>query len=968
MWTHSTTARARILLFEHFFCSCLALGAMGVFNPIQAYADFQRSPDSGRSDELWCYYFAADLIGVIGTALVCFASLCFVDRPFRYGKGFWHLIFSGSASASTCPVPGVGDEEGHLCYSDWQNWWHFYLPKIGITLGMAVLGVIHSCLEWWADLFDDSPGTLERAGYSEGWHDWRIKTYVVIGLCIWVLHIICAMTSALMANRSFKMLPVIPYAFTRQAQLGVYIYAFISYFMLMVLALRGTALYYEGHDMYQSYLSQDSASFHACWISGLEAAGISTVWAIFFSAADDGAICFLQEKAWWWTTANVMKSAVTHKTMIKDIRMSSFLFVVVLIMLFLYLPAFQTWEARSKNYAEREAMLDKSRPSALKCGAKKSGNSGTNKLATPAHEGDTRDLDRSMFCVETALWLCRRSDDAYKNVGFEKLMKEDFDTFGNREEKLKELASQDPKEKKDMRLASSDEFKGMFEEKTKSDLKQMEDSKDISAAVRQAYEKMTASGAYKHKMRRHYLKSNGLKPGGGNQLDLKDHMLCQKIYDAPTDTHVIIMRHSKTKRLVVSFRGTASMSNAKTDFDFGMTALDPGSFRTVQEAAKRRARVNCHQPMEEWLESEPKLDENGKTVGRKWPKPDWAETEKPQWTEQKYKLWSDLLDALSNPKKGNPDRIGNMRVHNGFRKAYNTVRKEVLLCLASELVKEPADIYFTGHSLGGALATLAAYDTTRNLLIPFQENEGGKLIFTELFMEREAPVISELWTFGSPRVGNYWFSRRVELMVPYIWRVAGQGDPVTQGPPLLSLFRHCGKQVLIDPRAPTDTDSGVPSPQAEEKGSDVFVTPGFLDYLVGMAQVSPESHKMQATYLPALEQALQETTRGTQNTYFAEEANTICGRYGFFTSVVTLPAKDGSPVKTREDWDYGQTLSHITGVIVRLGLYYCATLFATCLVRIAFDGLVLVLLLLARYPLQSLFSMALVAKILESLS
>lgn len=55
------------------------------------------------------------------------------------------------------------------------------------------------------------------------------------------------------------------------------------------------------------------------------------------------------------------------------------------------------------------------------------------------------------------------------------------------------------------------------------------------------------------------------------------------------------------------------------------------------------------------------------------------------------------------------------QVHHGFLSAYTSVRPQVLGVLDALLAgeAEPWTVYCTGHSLGGALSTLCAYDLAR---------------------------------------------------------------------------------------------------------------------------------------------------------------------------------------------------------------------------------------------------------------
>lgn len=52
----------------------------------------------------------------------------------------------------------------------------------------------------------------------------------------------------------------------------------------------------------------------------------------------------------------------------------------------------------------------------------------------------------------------------------------------------------------------------------------------------------------------------------------------------------------------------------------------------------------------------------------------------------------------------------------GFYTAYLSVRPFIHEVLRTELKRFPTTVFFTGHSLGGALATLAALDVSLNTI------------------------------------------------------------------------------------------------------------------------------------------------------------------------------------------------------------------------------------------------------------
>jgi triacylglycerol lipase len=104
-----------------------------------------------------------------------------------------------------------------------------------------------------------------------------------------------------------------------------------------------------------------------------------------------------------------------------------------------------------------------------------------------------------------------------------------------------------------------------------------------------------------------------------------------------------------------------------------------------------------------------------------------------------------------------------MDVHAGFSEALDSVWSEIDATLAQ--LNGP--IFYTGHSLGAALTTLAA--------------------------ARHAP--SAVYAFGSPRVGNQAFISSL-CNVPIYWIVDNE-DVITTVPSEAMGFRHVGTELLL---------------------------------------------------------------------------------------------------------------------------------------------------------------------------
>ena len=114
-------------------------------------------------------------------------------------------------------------------------------------------------------------------------------------------------------------------------------------------------------------------------------------------------------------------------------------------------------------------------------------------------------------------------------------------------------------------------------------------------------------------------------------------------------------------------------------------------------------------------------------------------------------------------------RQGDTRVHSGFMDALTAVRPQVVAAL--EKIPDTFRLYITGHSLGGALAIIAA---------------------GELNSDR----LAACYTFGSPRVGNSEFGENIK---PPIYRVVNAADMVPRLPPtwIIELVILLGKAIPI---------------------------------------------------------------------------------------------------------------------------------------------------------------------------
>ena len=115
------------------------------------------------------------------------------------------------------------------------------------------------------------------------------------------------------------------------------------------------------------------------------------------------------------------------------------------------------------------------------------------------------------------------------------------------------------------------------------------------------------------------------------------------------------------------------------------------------------------------------------------------------------------------------------KVHRGFTKSLNNVWEDIQNTLIS-FQDRGQSIWFTGHSLGAALATLAVAK-----------------------MGEDAKPVHGLYTFGQPRVGGKAFARNFDLdFKGQTFRFVNNSDIVTRVPGRALGFRHVGQVLYFD--------------------------------------------------------------------------------------------------------------------------------------------------------------------------
>ncbi len=171
------------------------------------------------------------------------------------------------------------------------------------------------------------------------------------------------------------------------------------------------------------------------------------------------------------------------------------------------------------------------------------------------------------------------------------------------------------------------------------------------------------------------------------------------------------------------------------------------------------------------------------------------------------------------------------RFHSGFLDALNEIWGSLFPALESWQPSPGRRLWVTGHSLGGAIAQLAAWRLERNFI-----------------------QVHQVYTFGAPMVGNAAASAAFQRQFPgRIFRFIDTRDLVPKLP-AISLFtneyRHCDTEVPLGPADARD----VPKELAGQ-AVDSLLNATMIDQVWGQLHQGVDSHLM-PNYLARIRERL----------------------------------------------------------------------------------------------------------------
>ncbi|KAM7204362.1 Alpha/Beta hydrolase fold [Rhypophila sp. PSN 637] len=123
-------------------------------------------------------------------------------------------------------------------------------------------------------------------------------------------------------------------------------------------------------------------------------------------------------------------------------------------------------------------------------------------------------------------------------------------------------------------------------------------------------------------------------------------------------------------------------------------------------------------------------------------------------------------------------------LHTGFFASWLEISSAVFTHTQAAVKQFPTyRVVATGHSLGAATATIAT-----------------------AYLRKQANIPVDIFTFGSPRVGNSAFAKFVTSQAGAEYRVTHDADPIARLPPLIFNFRHTSPEYWLTSYTPGTSD------------------------------------------------------------------------------------------------------------------------------------------------------------------
>jgi predicted lipase len=138
------------------------------------------------------------------------------------------------------------------------------------------------------------------------------------------------------------------------------------------------------------------------------------------------------------------------------------------------------------------------------------------------------------------------------------------------------------------------------------------------------------------------------------------------------------------------------------------------------------------------------------------------------------------------------DDDSSILVHTGFLNYFNSIKDHIEADIKASL-NHFHTIQVTGHSLGGAIATIASAYFGKMINMPESQKDEGQTNFKTKDKTKKRIVC---YTIGSPRVGNTNFVNWFHTHVDESMRIANDDDPITLFP-ISCLYTHVSEALCV---------------------------------------------------------------------------------------------------------------------------------------------------------------------------